>query len=110
MSALAAIYSDSSSEYAPFSDEQKPLKAKRKLYKPVVSSKRLIRQACVQIIEDPTAKPNQKLQAATLLEKLLRYKTLAPGRRKKLRNYGTNTGNSVKNSPINDILERANNS
>lgn len=47
-----------------------------------VSTKRMIRHACLQVIGNPSAKPGEKLKAAALLERMVRTKALA--RRRKL--------------------------
>lgn len=68
------------------------------------TSKGLIREACREILENPAAKPREKLQAATLLEKLLRFKELARARKSKMR--VSKNGQMDKNGQLNDILRQ----
>jgi hypothetical protein len=47
------------------------------------SAKRLIRQACVQVLEDPKIHPREKMKAAGILERLTRMKASARARKAK---------------------------
>ncbi len=66
------------------------------------STKSIIRRACIQVIENPNAKPREKLQAAAILEKMQRTKDLAALRKRK--NSQTNLVTLAKNGRIDDIL------
>ena len=41
------------------------------------SNKELIRKVCLEVIESPDSKLRERLQAASMLEKLVRFKALA---------------------------------
>jgi len=69
------------------------------------SSKRLISKACRQVLMNPDSTQKEILQASAILEKIIRLKELGSARKRL--NPKTK---KVKNSPINDILERASNS
>lgn len=53
------------------------------LIKQGLNNKSAIRIACLQVIENPNAKPREKLQAASILEKLMKHKDLASARKAK---------------------------
>lgn len=46
------------------------------------SNKRLIIEACRQILRNRFGKPSEKLKAAAILERMIGKKNLAPGRRR----------------------------
>ena len=80
-------------------EEQKPAKECPK------SSKRWIRQACVEVIKNEKASVRQKLQAASILEKLARAKDLARADKRKLKSNKRVKSDTM--CQIEDILERA---
>lgn len=64
---------------------------------------RILRRMCLQIIEDPKSKTREKLQAAALLERVMR---LSP--RRKVKNGQPKKGASDTNGRIDGILRQAN--
>jgi len=84
---------------------QKPSSSKYNSPDGPQSSKRLISKACREVLLDPHASPKQKLQAASVLERIIRWKYLASARKRK--------DKKVKNSPsgksdrLNELLEHA---
>jgi hypothetical protein len=70
------------------------------------SNKRLISKNCRQILLNPKSTQKERLKAAQILERVERLKELASTRKAK----SSKQSKKVKNSPINDILERASNS
>ena len=66
------------------------------------SNKDLIRKACLQVIENPDSKLRERLQAASILEKLVRLKALASKEKKKSIYKKRVTSDTV--SRIDDLL------
>ena len=69
------------------------------------SSKRLIARACRQVLDNPKASVREKLQAASLLEKIVRLKDLASHRRAKQKKVKNSP--SAKSDRLADLLEHA---
>ena len=68
-----------------------------------LSTKRLIRQACTQILADQKSTSRERLQAAAILEKVMRLQELATANRLKRRK------NKLERSgDMHDLLDKAN--
>jgi hypothetical protein len=73
------------------------------------SNKRLIIEACRQILRNRFGKPSEKLKAAAILERMIGKKNLAPGRRRtnrtKIDDLSGNAPQPKQKDSLNQLLD-----